>query len=226
MSPNTRLLRSNSSEIPSYILQFKENGDEEPLNYGQEPNYRCMNVNKFSQRKNTDNSYYSNKDDKEIIMNEGSQLMKSPSMGSITMENGEEKKKTAEFEPEELNPSEQNDKDQDNKNLGFENININGMNSQNSQNFQSFQNFQNLTKEDPRLSFAKRGWYRCPENLQSSLVFQKFNMGSKMITSSMMSDSNGTFQNPFNFLPYLSSKHAIPPQTLIYYPGNIFEGDN
>ncbi|CAI2368785.1 unnamed protein product [Moneuplotes crassus] len=212
MSPNTRLLRSYSSEIPSYILQLKDrmDNDEDSIQYGQDSNFRLVNNSKISQKRNPDNSYYSNKYDWKIT-NEGSQLMKSPSMCSITIDNHEEKKKTAEFEGEDLNPTEPIEKEVTNPGFGF-----NKSNDLNSQN---------LTKEDSRQSFAKRGGYRYFENLQSSFVFQKLNLGSKYITSSIMSDSNGTFHNPFNLLPYLSSKHAIPPQTLIYYPGNSLEGE-
>mmetsp|Transcript_26994 Transcript_26994/g.26919 ORF Transcript_26994/g.26919 Transcript_26994/m.26919 type:complete len:92 (-) Transcript_26994:701-976(-) len=81
MSPNTRLLRSYSSEIPSYILQLKDrmDNDEDSIQYGQDSNFRLVNNSKISQKRNPDNSYYSNKYDWKIT-NEGSQLMKSPSM--------------------------------------------------------------------------------------------------------------------------------------------------
>jgi len=46
MSPNTRLLRSYSAEIPSYILQFKDKlhleNDEESMNYGQENDFGLL----------------------------------------------------------------------------------------------------------------------------------------------------------------------------------------
>ena len=136
--------------------------------------------------------------------------MKSPSMCSITMDNNE-KKKTAEFEKED--PSHPLRKDQlHNKPLEFHKSNI--------------LHSHNLVKEDPKFGIAKRGVFnKHLDHFQSSSILQRLYLGPKFITSSVMSDSNGTFQNPFNkyFLPYLSSKHVIPPQTIIYYPGNIFE---
>jgi hypothetical protein len=115
LSPNTRLLRSFSSEIPSYILQYKEKicleNEEESMIYVQESDF-AMKDSKLSPKHDNVNikdlssevDWNKNRYDKEIT-NEGSQLMKSPSMGSIHMEDNKEK--TAEFEREDLQPKQE-----------------------------------------------------------------------------------------------------------------------
>ena len=121
------------------------------------------NNDSYGPRRFKDDSLFSNKYDfktnsnlnfrfEKEINNESIQLIKSPSMASITMDNNE-KKKTAEFEGEDLTPSQPIEKYQLNsKPLGLNKSNI--------------LNSQNLSREDPRLNYPRRNGLGNLDNLQ------------------------------------------------------------
>lgn len=123
MSPtNNRLSRSFSSDIPTYIYQQKEkmlneNEDESMFDYNKQvSDLPLLNNGKYSLKHNNinikdlssevDDNFNKYRFDKEMA-HEGSQLMKSPSMGSIRMDY---KEKTAEFEGEDMSQNQASDK--------------------------------------------------------------------------------------------------------------------
>lgn len=113
MSPsNHRLSRSFSSEIPSYLLQQKENAcmeneDDQVLYYNKpDPDHQFFKKDNDVSLNKIDAKWDKYRFDKEIT-HDGSQLMKSPSMSSIRMEY---KEKTAEFEGEDLSQNQLSEK--------------------------------------------------------------------------------------------------------------------